>query len=144
MRAEKVGVFLSEALVSQNNSYQPLPNFTATNLRWSYSDYNRPDIYIDGISPRMRRFCDFGAIGDPQHPTLRYLSEETTRLSLRQESLSPHTEWLRPGRYRFKLLVAGSNCEPKAYWIDLHLTGLWREDPGEMMSNGLVLSIREE
>lgn len=144
VRADKVEIFLSEALVLQNNSYQPLPNFTAMNLRWSYGDYSRPDIYIDGISPNMGRLCDFGAISDPEHPTLRYLSETTTRLSLRQEALSDHMEWLRPGNYRFKLLVAGSNCEPKAYWIDLDLKGRWDNDPGEMMAKGFVLSIREE
>jgi hypothetical protein len=142
VRADKVEVFLSDALVLQNTAYQQLPNFTPMNLRWSHSDYHRPDIYADGISPKMGRLCDFGAISDPDHPELR--QETTTRLALWQEALSDRREWLRPGRYRFKLQVAGSNCEPKAYWIDLHLTGRWDNDPGKMMLHGITLEVRGE
>jgi hypothetical protein len=74
-RAEKVEVFLSQALVQgTNGSFEPVPKFTPMNLRWSYTDYNDPDIYVDGISPGMRRLCDFGAISDPSCPSLKSLS----------------------------------------------------------------------
>jgi hypothetical protein len=145
VRADKVEVFLSEALMQRNDSYEPVSNyFTPMNLRWSYSNYDRPDIYVDGISPDMERLCDLGAISDPACPSLQALSDKTTRLSLRLEALSPNTEWLRPGRYTFKVQIAGSNCEPKAYWIYLHLTGLWDNDPNKMMSNGVVLNVHED
>jgi hypothetical protein len=138
-RAEKVKVFLTEALIRENDTYRPMPNFTPMNLRWSYTDIQRPVIYLDGISPGMERFCDFGAISDPKHPNLQPLS--TTRLALRQEILSHNREWLRQGQYKFELRVAGSNYEPKAYCLHLHLTGLWDDDLTTMMSNGLMLDI---
>ena len=61
VRAEKVEVFLSQALVRNNGSFEPVPNFTPMNLTWS----NTHDTYVEGISPQMRRFCDFAAIYDP-------------------------------------------------------------------------------
>jgi hypothetical protein len=139
LRADKVEVFLSQALIQRNGSYEPLPNFTPMNLRWS----NRTDIYVDGISPDMERFCDFGAISDPATPSLQSLSDADTRLWLWLETLAPNTEWLRPGRYKFKVLVAAGNCDPKAYWISLHLTGYWDNEPTKMLSNGIVLDCHE-
>jgi hypothetical protein len=142
--SRKGGGILAEALIRENDSYRPVANFTPMNLRWSYSGIEQPIIHLDDISPDMERFCDFGAISDPAHPALRSLSETTTLLALRQELLSHHREWLRQGRYKFKLRVAGSNCEPRSYWLYVHLTGLWDEDPPTFMSNGLVLDVRKE
>ena len=143
VRADKVEVFFT-ALMLRNGSYEPVPNFTAMNLRWSYGNYERPDIYIDGISPKMERLCDLAAISDPAAPSLHPLSDTTTRLSLRLEILPHNTEWLRLGRYKFRVQVVGSNCDPTVYWIDLHLTGLWDNDPNTMMSHGIVLDCRED
>ena len=142
VRADKVEVFLSEVLIQQNASYKRISNFMPMNLRWSYSTHERPDIYADGISPKMGRFCDLAAISDPTHPDLQPLSD--TRLALWTETISNITEWLRPGRYKFKVIVAASNSDPKAYWIDLHLTCLWNDDPITMMSNGVVLNLSED
>ena len=100
LRAEKVEVFLAEALIGENDTYRPVANFTPMNLRWSYSDIERPIIYLDGISPDMQRLCDFGAISDPKHPELAPVS--ATRLALRQEILSHNREWLRQGQYKFR------------------------------------------
>jgi len=60
---------------THNGSFEPVPDFTPMNLRWSYTH----ETYIDGISPDMGRLCDFGAITDPASPSL---SEKRTRLSL--------------------------------------------------------------
>jgi hypothetical protein len=54
VRADKVEVFLPEALILHNGSYRGMPNFTPTNLRWSYGDYDRPTIYADGIPLNWR------------------------------------------------------------------------------------------
>jgi hypothetical protein len=144
VRAENVEVFLSGAWVQRNGSYEPVPNFAPMNLRWSNTDYNKPVIYTDGISPDMARFCDFGAISDPACPTLKSLSgekETDTRLSLRLESISAAAEWLLPGKYKFEVKLAASNCEPSTHHIELHLTGLWSDDPAQMLSHGIVLAI---
>ena len=68
---------------------------------------------------------------------------KTDTLSLRLESLPPAIDWLAPGRYRFEIQLAGSNCEPVVRWIDLHMTGRWSDDPQDMLSNGVVLDVRE-
>ncbi len=143
MRAENVEAFLSEILELRNGSYVPISSFIPMNLRWSYSDYHLPTIYVDSISSGMGRFCDFAAISDPTHPDVRGVSDRTL-LSLRLQELAQTGEWLRQGRYKFKVQIAGSNCEPKAYWIDLHLTGVWEEDPSKMISNGVTLKVRED
>lgn len=134
VRAEKVEVFLSQALVRNNGSFEPVPNFTPMNLQWSYTH----EPYVDGISPDMGRFCDFGAISDPAHPDL---SEQRTRLSLRLQALPSIHDWLPPGHYAFEIKLAGSNCEPVAYWIHLHLTGVWDAEPAPMLSNGLTVTV---
>ena len=85
------------------------------NLQWSYTH----EIYVDGISPDMGRFCDFGAITDIAHPDL----PDTTRLSLCLQVHPATADWLLPGHYKFEIKLAGSNCEPVARWIPLHLTG---------------------
>ena len=137
-RAERVEVFLSQAWVRNNGSFEPLSNFTPMNLRWSYTDYDHPDIYIDGISPDMRRLCDFGAISDPANPSL---SEERTRLSLRLQALPPTTDWLPPGHYKFEIKLAGSNCEPVTRCIHLHLTGVWDNEPAQMLAHGFTVTV---
>jgi hypothetical protein len=134
VRAEKVEVFLSQALVRNNGSFEPVPNFTPMNLQWSYTH----ETYVDGISPNMGRFCDFGAISDPAHPELQ---EQRTRLSLRLQSPPGRTDWLQPEQYRFEIKLAGSNCEPVARWVHLHLTGVWENEPVKMLSNGFTVTI---
>lgn len=135
VRAEKVEVFLSQALVRNNGSFEPVPNFTPMNLRWSYTN----ETYVDGISPDMGRFCDFGAISNPAHPEL---SEDKTRtLSLRLQSLPGRPDWLQPGHYKFEIKLAGSNCEPVARWVHLHLTGVLDDEPVKMLSNGFTVTV---
>jgi hypothetical protein len=145
VRAEDVEVFLSQAWVEQKGSFEELPQFTPMNLRWSYSDYQKPTINVDGISPRMGRYCDFGAISDPAHPVLKSLPENSgkTRLSLVFQFLRPAADWLKPGKYKFEVLLSGSNCEPVAWVVALHLTGLWSDDETEMFANGFVAEVRE-
>ena len=46
MRADDVEVFFSNALIMQNNKYETISTFTPMHLRWSYTDYERPNIYI--------------------------------------------------------------------------------------------------
>jgi len=134
VRAEKVEVFLSQALVRNNGSFEPVPNFTPMNLQWSYTH----ETYVDGISPDMVRFCDLGAISDPAHPDL---SEQRTLLSLRLQALPGIHDWLPPGHYKFEIKLAGSNCEPVARWIHLHLTGVWDNEPAPMLSNGFTVTV---
>jgi hypothetical protein len=141
VRAEEVEVFLSRVWVEHEGSFEELSQFTPMNLRWSYGDYLKPTIYADGISPGMGRYCDFGAITDPAHPLLSGDSGKT-RLSLQFEFLQPTTDWLLPGKYKFEILLAGSNCEPVGRSVELHLTGLWSENEADMFEHGFVVKMQ--
>jgi len=138
VRAEKVEVFLSGAWVMQNNGvFEPLINFTPMNFLWS----NTQEAYVDGISPDMRRLCDFGSILEPAYSDPANPSLSETRLSLRLQVPPATTDWLPPGRYKFEIKIAGSNCEPVTRCIHLHLTGRWHEEPTEMLAHGFTVTV---
>lgn len=138
LRAEKVEVFLSRAWVMQNNGFfEPLTNFTPMNFLWS----NTQEAYVDGISPDMRRLCDFGSILEPAYSDPANPSLSETRLSLRLQVPPATTDWLPPGRYKFEIKIAGSNCEPVTRCIHLHLTGRWHGEPTEMLAHGFTVTV---
>ena len=145
VRADQVEVFLSEASeVREVGPPVAVPQFTPMNLRWSKS--NPPTIYVGGISPHMGRHCDLGAISDPTRQLLlKSLPEqsEKIRLSLQLEFRPPVPQWLVPGKYKFKILVAASNCEPVAWDVDFHLTGKWSDDEKDMFVNGFLVGVRK-
>lgn len=115
VRADKVQVFLSDLLRQQaDGSFKSVPKFTPMNLRWSYGNYQKPEIYADGISPDMGKFCDLGAISDPKTPSLN-----------------------RPSVIK----LAAANCAPKTHRVELHLTGQWYDDEPTMFSHGIGLYI---
>jgi hypothetical protein len=134
VRAEKVEVFLSQAWVRSNSTFEPVPNFTPMNLRWSYTH----ETYVEGISPGMGRLCDFASISDPA-----YFSppQEKTRLSLCLQVPPPSTDRLSPGHYKFEIKLAGSNCEPVTCCIHLHLTGVWDNEPAQMLPHGFTVLV---
>jgi hypothetical protein len=132
VRAEKVEVFLSRAWVRKNGSFEPLPNIPPMNLLWSYTN----DAYVDGISPDMKRLCDLGSITEPKYADPANPSLTETRLSPRLQG--SNSDWLTPGRYKFEIKIAGSNCEPVTHCIHLHLTGRWHEEPTEMLAHGFT------
>lgn len=137
-RAEKVEVFLAKAHVQQSDgSFKDLQELSPMNFRWSYSSYDDPEIYADGISPNMGKLCDFAAISDPNTPSLQQLGPPQCRLSLRLEALPLASEWLLPGKYEFEIMIAASNCRPVTQRIQLHLTGVWDDDPEAMLSHGI-------
>jgi hypothetical protein len=136
-RAENVEVFLAHTRVQQSGySLKEIPEVAPMNFRWSYTPYEHPEIYAHGISPGMGKLCDFAAISDPETPSLRPLATSQCRLSLRLEALAPSTEWLPPGRYEFEIMIAASNCHPVTQYIKLHLTGIWHDEPADMLANG--------
>lgn len=143
VRADKVEVFLSSAVVEETN--QPVPNFIPMNLKWSYIG----SIYADGISPDMSRLCDFAAITDPTWPPFKEerpsaLSEKETCLSLILEVGLSRRDFLPPGRYKFEVTMAASNCKPVRQQFRLHLTGRWEADEKVMFAHGFVVSAIEK
>jgi hypothetical protein len=145
VRADDVEVFLATAWVQQKkDTWEELPQFTPMNLRWSYGDYHKPTIYVDGISARMGRYCDFAGIAEPSHPDLKSLPYmEKTRLGLQYQFLGPAREYLLPGKYRFEILLAGSNCKPVSYFVVIHLTGVWEWNEKEMFKNRFTIELKK-
>jgi hypothetical protein len=143
VRAQDVEVFLSRVSVERKRDvFEEMPGFAEKNLRWSHGDFSKPTIHVSGISPRMGRYCDFVAISDPNHPDLRNLPDAgKTRLGIQYEVLGQTADWPGLGRYKFEILVAGSNCRPTPYTIDFRLTGLWSENEEEMFRGGFVVSV---
>ncbi len=137
-RADKVEVFLAHAYLRQNDgSLKDITEIPSMNFRWSYTPYEHPEIYADGISPGMGKLCDFAAISDPKTPSLLPLGTPTCRLSLRLEALAPSSEWLLPDKYEFEIMIAASNCRPVTQRIKLHLTGRWDDEPEVMLAHGI-------
>ncbi len=140
-RAEQVEVFLSR--VTDERTKELVRRFVPMNLQWSHSHKT----YVDGISPDMSRLCDVAAVSDPGHPEFVQgrppeLSndKQKTCLSLRLEWPPPRTDWLPPGKYQFVIRIAGSNCKPKDWKFDLHLTGQWNDDEKIMLPHGIDVS----
>jgi hypothetical protein len=145
VRAEKVEVFMTTAYsVDEGGEEKIIPSFAPANLRWSYSTFEDPDIVIDGISPDMGRYCDLLAIADPAIIDLNPRPEDSgvVKASLQTEVLSTPSEFVRQGRYRFWISIAGANRRPVRYVIDFHLTGRWSADQNEMFAHGFTIEFK--
>ena len=145
-RAEKVQVFLSGVLKRRaSGSFEPVKGFLPMNLRWSHTDFVKPEIYADGISPWMGKHCDLACISDPANPTSQHLPdvvEGQVILDLWVEVFpATQTHRLPPGEYQLEIRTAGSNCMPVAHRIALNLTGQWFADEGKMFSEGLGINL---
>jgi hypothetical protein len=140
-RAEKVQVFLSKALREQaNRTFQAVPGFLPMNLRWSHTDFQKPEIYADGISPDMGKHCDLACISDPANPTapLPGVPAGQVTLDLWLEAFpATQSHRLPPGIYELEIKTAGSNCKPVIHRIRVNLTGQWFANQTQMFSQGV-------
>jgi len=147
VRAEKVQVSLSNLWLQQlNGSLKPITDFLPMNLRWSYSDFAKPEIYADGISPEMGKHCDLARILDPSLPSVRQvpgLTQGQVYFELWLEYPPPNqSHCLIPGIYKLEIKTAASNCEPVSHQIDLNLTGQWFVDEKTMFSKGVGINVK--
>ena len=147
-RAESVQVFVAKLLRrGADGSYAEVRGFLPMNLRWSHSEGERIEIFASGISPKMGKHCDFGHVVDPSYRVsfghqLKSVPAEQTILAFDVEFLSASLGYLvPPGTYRAKLLVAAANCAPRAYTLEVTLTGKWFKDETEMYTQGLGVSL---
>jgi hypothetical protein len=139
-RAEDVQVFVSDVLMQQpNKSFTPVPGFLPMNLRWSHSDFAKPEIYADGISAEMGKHCDLAAISDPSNPTLAPLPglpKGQVSLDLALE-VFPFTQSHRlvPGTYELHLKVAAGNRKPVLHRVKVTFSGQWFTKETNMFSS---------
>ena len=68
-RAERVQVYAASLSRRQaDNTFKEVERFLPMNLCWTHGllEDNRPEVYADGISPKMGRLCDIGIVLEPQ------------------------------------------------------------------------------
>lgn len=146
-RAEKVQVFVSKLLRrAPDGSFDPMESFIPMNLRWSFGS-ERPthaEVFADGISPGMGVHCNLAYIIDPDKikidhadatsgQTLMHLTTEMNPTNL--------CNVLAPEIYRLELLVAGANCRPRAYTVEISHTGKWFKEKEKMLREGVMMKI---
>ena len=143
-RAEKVQVLLSEVTRENDHGvFRPVKDFLPMNLRWTHSDFFRPEIFADGISPNMGKFCDLASICDPANPTqlpLPGLRPSEVTIDLWTEVFpNTLTHRLLPDIYRFTLKIAAANCQPTEKHIEITVKGPWYVDEDVMLSDGIIV-----
>lgn len=149
IRAEKVQVFAARLWRRlADGSFKQVEEFLPMNLRWTHSGSRiQPEIFADGISPKMGRHCDLGHIVDPKvrqtlGESLPGVGNDKTVLALELE-VQPNTlsHLLAPGVYRLELLVAAANRAPIPNTIEINLTGEWHDKEEKMFSDGVGVKL---
>jgi hypothetical protein len=144
-RAEKVQVFLSKlSRRHADGSFVEDKSFLPMNLRWSHSQLSPlgPEIFAEGISPKMGKHCDLGHMIDSSKRVafgvnLPNVEAGKTILELDLE-VAPNTltHFVPPGAYRLEMRLAAANAEPVTKTIEINHTGDWYPDENKMFSDG--------
>ena len=145
-RAEKVQIFVSKLFRRHaDGSFVEDTSFLPMNLRWSHAQSSPlgPEIFAEGISPKMGKHCDLGHILDPGNRikfgiNLLNVPENETILELDLE-IAPNTlsHFVPPGVYRIELKLAAANMAPKTKIIEINHTGDWYPDENKMFTDGI-------
>ena len=138
-RADRVQVFVSRLLRKHaDGTFREELSFLPMNLRWSHSQMKQggPEIFAEGISPKMGKHCDFGHIVDPKIQNINGKTVMTLDLEI-----APNTgsHIIPPGEYHIELKIAASNATPKVLILEMDLIGNWYFDEGKMFTDGIGL-----
>jgi hypothetical protein len=144
--ATRVQVFASELQRQHaDGSFRREQRFLPMNLIWSHTGV----VFADSIAPGMGQHCELGVIFPPtaKHESIaRPLGTPNGRTCLAlQTEVKPFTgsSTVMPGTYRLRLRVAAANAKPRNFSISISLPGDWYEDEGEMLSQGIGLTVRD-
>ncbi|MGO9112445.1 MAG: hypothetical protein ACLP9L_24710 [Thermoguttaceae bacterium] len=149
-RAEKVQVFVAGLCrKAATGTFSVVDSFLPMNLRWTHASDSPSgvEIFAEGISPGMGKHCDLARVVDPRgqaefgddHPRAK---PGQTVLALATEVQPTNKSYLLvPGTYRLELRVAGANCRPRSFTVELTLTGQWYAEEEQMYRDGLGLSL---
>jgi len=148
-RAEKVQVFVSEVLRERAGEFVHMNSFIPMNLRWGFGSETptHTEVFADGISPGMGVHCNLAQILDhskrkdagDDHPDAK--PDETVMRLTTEMNPTNYCNVLVPGTYQLKLLIAGANCRPKAYTVQITLFGKWFEEREKMIQDGVLMKI---
>jgi len=147
--AKRIQVSASKLLKQQADlSFREVEGFIPMDLKWSHSQPGNPEIYAEGISPKMGKHCDLGHIIDPKHRSkfpgedLPEVSRDKTILSLDIEVQAYTLSHLvPPGVYQLELKVAGDNCAPVTKVLEITIKGEWFEDQKKMFSEAIGIKL---
>ncbi len=135
-RAEKLEVLAADLLKRQSDGDYALLRRYSMNLKWTHVGVP----ILEGISPKMERFCDIGHIIRPQdrnqlpNENIPSADPNSTILSFDMETIANHRpDLIEPGLYRLTLFIAASNNPPVRRILEIDLTGKWSDDMGEML-----------
>jgi hypothetical protein len=144
-RAEKVEVLVTSLRKQQPDGSRPMVRRYSMNLKWTHVGTNM----LDGLSPKMERFCDIGhCLYPPErealHPivSLPNVDANTAILSLDLEAQANYPiHLIEPGKYELSLSISASNHEPINKVLEIEVTGKWSDDLGEMLRGGIRLRL---
>lgn len=151
-RAERVQVHAAKLFRKvADGSFREDKHFLPMNLRWAHGHSREPgggpEIYAEGISPRMGKHCDLGHVTDPQSraelgEALDGVPQGNTIFALDLE-VNPNTKsnLLAPGTYRLELQVAAANSAPMQKVVEITVTGQWFADERKMFQDGIGLRV---
>jgi hypothetical protein len=150
-RAEKVQVFVSKVLRDRAGDFIPVESFIPMNLRWGFGSETptHAEVFADGISPGMGVHCNLAQVLDPSnrkaagddHP--RANPEETVIRLTTEMNPNNGCNVFAKGTYKLTLLIAGSNCRPKEYTLQITLDGRWFGEREKMLQDGVIMKIIE-
>ena len=102
------------------------------NLCWTHGllPGNRPEIYLDGLSPGIGRLCDIGLVVDPNTSTRVFggtlpdleIGRTVVALSVEVNPFTP-THIITPGVYRLTVKLAAANSKPVTRTIEINHIG---------------------
>ena len=128
-----------------------MSSFIPMNLRWGFGSETpiHAEVFADGISPGMGVHCNLAQVLDPSkrndvgddHPDTK--PEQTVMRLTTEMNPTNRCNVLVPGTYQLKLLVAGSNCRPKAYTAQITLDGRWFEEREKMLQDWVIMKITD-
>ncbi len=145
-RADQVEVFAEKLEKKQaDGSYCERTEFDPMNLRWSH--WERP--IIDGISPRMPKYCGLAHIYDPakrKHFATHLRKNAPYDQALLEFCLqrlpNTGTHVVESGLYRLHVLVAAANARPKPFVVEINFSGQWFTDESKMMGKEFSIMVR--
>jgi hypothetical protein len=145
-----VQVFAAKLSRQQDDgSFKEVESFFPMNLRWAHGQQrpSGPEIFAQGISPKMGKACDLGHVVDPAsrkeiREDLPDIPPQETILALDLET-KPNTgsHLIPPGIYRLELTVAAANSAPVTKTLELKVTGRWFDDERSMFTDGVGVRV---
>jgi hypothetical protein len=134
--AHDVQVFLDSVERVVNGKPEKVTEYTPMNLVWAY----RGSATLPTLLPDMPpTYCDLAHVDEPK-PGLDLGEKQEASLVLDVE-FPPNTRGhvLGAGTYYFHLILAGANCRPRYYQLEVIFPGSWLADESKMFDVGFKM-----